>query len=562
MNRSRLCALAVVCLLALLTFALGAAHLESQSMWRDEVDAIRFARAPWHELIGNLPRPGWNGPLYFLLLRVWIAAAGSGPYSVRFLSLLCSVVIVPLTFVIGRRLLDHESGLFAATIAASAPYLAWYGLEAKMYTWVTALGLLAVYALRRAFDGSGWRWWPVQIAATAGAAYSHIVAALLIPVQLAMYLAWAPRSRRQWVGAAAGAGVLLVPYLPLLAWQVPLLVQRRATGFPPTPVRGILSVLVTGWSVGPYPDRDWLRALPKALAGLATWGLAFSVLPAGALASARLLPRRIATRAAAGVLRSNSRGTHREPRSQAFGRARKAISIALWLTVAPAALGAISLWQPIFTDRYLIWCAPSFFLLVGLGISSLRRLGTPGRLLAVPVCVLLATANLGSTQAQLAGAHKADFRAVAAFIAEGGEFPGERTGPPPTWAPAFHTFLPMVRAGSGPAGASRTLVLFQIPHARHAFEYYYRGPEYDTAEGLYTNHREADGSYLMSQREASEQMPGITAGYEQVWMVATEVDSWDERRLVEGWLREHLRLEFVAHFVHIDVYRYAAVDQD
>ena len=62
--------------LALLAFAVRVAGLTAQSLWRDEVDALMFATRPLPELLNMFRRPGDNGPLFFLALRPWLAAAG------------------------------------------------------------------------------------------------------------------------------------------------------------------------------------------------------------------------------------------------------------------------------------------------------------------------------------------------------------------------------------------------------------------------------------------------------------------------------------------------------
>ena len=55
-----------------LAFALRVAGLDSQSLWRDEIDAIRFATRTWDELLRMFVVPGQNGPLYYLELRPWL----------------------------------------------------------------------------------------------------------------------------------------------------------------------------------------------------------------------------------------------------------------------------------------------------------------------------------------------------------------------------------------------------------------------------------------------------------------------------------------------------------
>ena len=171
--------LAAVVFLTLAAFTVRAVSLEAQSLWRDEVDAMRFATAPLEEVLSNFTRHGWNGPLYFLLLRGWIGPTGTSMVALRFFSLLFGVLCVPLVYALGRRLFDRPTSLVAALLVTASPYLTWYSQEVKMYTLVPALVLLAIYALRRAVEGGGWYWWAVQIVATTLAVYSHILAAIL-----------------------------------------------------------------------------------------------------------------------------------------------------------------------------------------------------------------------------------------------------------------------------------------------------------------------------------------------------------------------------------------------
>ena len=96
-----------------------------------------------------------------------------------------------------------------------------------MYTMVPALALLIIYALHRAIEGEGGHWWVVQSVATTLAFYSHILAALLIPVQILLYFVWWPRARKQWVGALVSLAFLILPYLPLVLWQAPQVLKVR-----------------------------------------------------------------------------------------------------------------------------------------------------------------------------------------------------------------------------------------------------------------------------------------------------------------------------------------------
>jgi hypothetical protein len=185
----------------------------------------------------------------------------------------------------------------------------------------------------------------------------------------------------------------------------------------------------------------------------------------------------------------------------------------LYLTVPTLALYLISLRSPIFTDRYLIWVAPAFYLLLGRGLYQVLRRGPVIGGLGLALVVAL---NLQGVWQQAHTPLKSDFRAAAAYF-------------------AAHQ-------------SADDLAIFLIPYNHFTFEYYYHGP-YNWAEGPYTNRGEP-------AEEIAGQMKAITAGYRTVWLVASEVEMWDGRGLVQTWLREHGQLTDEAHFTRVSLYRY------
>lgn len=516
--------------LTLLAFGLRAGSITAQSLWRDEVDALCYAYEFPHLLVealapkraGDLRTPcacppppiatDWtagtlreravgllgamirqNGPLYYFLLRGWVALAGHTEYAMRFFSLLFGVLCVPLTAALGRRLLGRTAATVAAALMAFSPYMVWYGQEVKMYTLVPALVLLALYSLRRAMDEGG-IWWAVQVAATTLLLYTHIWGALLIPLQILWLLVEWPRWRPRWRGALVGMALLTLPYLPLALWQIPAVFARRETGFPHRTLGEMALILLNGWSTG-IPSRGW---------------------PWGALICGGT--------AALGLVRGLSRPAAR----------RTALFLVLWLTFPLLVIWLISLRQPLFTDRYLIWCAPALYLLVGAGWSTLttktRRHEEQFLTNFVSLCLrgvlLLALLSVFALNlhAQATVPIKSDVRSAAAYV-EARYQPGD-------------------------------LLLFQIPHIRYTFDYYFGPTNYLWADGLYTNHRTDTGEYRLSEESAGRWMALIVGERTRVWLVASEVEMWDERNLVQGWLERTFIRADEAHFVRVGIYRY------
>jgi hypothetical protein len=133
------------CLLIGLAFGLRVYPLAFQSLWRDEVDVLRFAMRPIAEAAALLLRPGENGPLFYLLLRPWLTAAGQTEFALRFPSAWAGTATVALLYALTRRLAGPQPALLAALFAATAPFLTWYSQDAKMYALITALIVLILW---------------------------------------------------------------------------------------------------------------------------------------------------------------------------------------------------------------------------------------------------------------------------------------------------------------------------------------------------------------------------------------------------------------------------------
>ncbi len=463
--------LPLACLLLLVAYGLRLQGLTAQSLWRDEVDALRFAQLPLSQYLSIFSQPGQNGPLYFLLLRGWVALAGTGEFSLRYFSLLPGVVAVALTLALGRRLWGAYVSFIAAALVAASPYLVWYSQEAKMYALITALALLSLYALRRATAGQPY-WWAVVVVATSLAMYSHILAALLIPLQLALLAVWPPADRRGWAQAAAAFAALVLPYVPLLRWQLPMALTPAETGYPVFSLPEMLLILLNGYSVGLIP---WVSEAVLALFGL------LLLIGAG---------------------------------DQMVKRRPDAAALLLWLFLPVGAVFAISLVRPLFTDRYLIWIAPAFYLLVALGVAAWAR---RARWLGPALLGLLLLLDLQGIHVQATTSFKSDFRSAAAYVAA------------------------RIQPGD--------LVIFHIPYVRYTFDYYYRGPAYPWADGLWTNAG-------LSEADADAALRRLTQGYRAVWLVESESEMWDQRGLVRRWLETHGQVAERAEFTRVNVVRY------
>jgi len=490
-----------------LAFALRAIGLDAQSLWRDEVDAIRFAQFPLPDLLRTFVAPGQNGPLYFLALRPWLGLAGQSEFALRFLSVLFGVLAVPLTYGLARELFAalpqaerDGASLLAAILAASSPYLVWYGQEGKMYSLVVALALIAMTCYLAALRQGRWYQWLGYVAATTAAFYVHLIAALLIPVQVLVFALGSWNHRARWKPWLASLAALTLPYLPPLRWQVPALLLAVETGYRFFRLDEVLLSLARDYSLGVAPQ-------------VTVWALALFValLAAGALLLIRA------------------------PRTGA--RRTTLCALLCWLLVPLLAFFLITLRRPMFTTRYLIFVLPAYLLLLAGGVVAVGRLSRP--LAALSAAALLGLNGVG-LWGQIHTPLKTDFRAATTYVVE-------RLAPEdlvlfqiPYGRYSFDYYVQR-RSDLHPDSPPGLLPSSAIGTREGQF--------YRWAEGLYTNAG-------MTPDEAARQMAGLTGGSPEVWLVATEVSMWDERGLVQGWLDEHGTLAEQAGFTRVTVYRY------
>ncbi len=183
----------------LLGLALRLHDLLAQSLWLDEAMSLYWASLPAGEVLARLmalsgdPHP----PLYYLILKVWIAVLGDGEVAVKALSVAAGLAIIPLTYGLGRRLFGRRTGLLAALMAAASPLLVWYAQEVRMYSLLTALTLAAALCLWQALDSGRGPWWLLYALLTVAGAYTHVYGALLLPAH-GLFALWA--WERGWGG--------------------------------------------------------------------------------------------------------------------------------------------------------------------------------------------------------------------------------------------------------------------------------------------------------------------------------------------------------------------------
>ncbi len=346
------------------------AALDAKPLWLDEAFSLWLASHPSPALLSWLVRIDQHPPLYYLLLRGWVALAGDSALAVRLLSAFASIATLPIFYALTHRLTQNRTiALIALALLTVSPFHIHYAQEARMYALLTLLVVATIAGGRR-------HQIPPSPFLQAAAMLTHNVAAVFLPLVLNVtaFVLW--RSQRpafpvrRWL---VGQGIALLLWLP---WAWPFVIQsagvdRRFWLKPPTlaDVWTALQTFVFDFLPAAFPLADlWLIIY----IGLVVWG-------AWQLRRQPLWPL-----------------------------------LLLWLGLPVVGLLLISLRRPLFHPPSLLWMSPPFliWLAAGLGWLYKRQRGLAGVLLAG-----LLLLNSVALRGYYADFHKEAWDEAAAYVA-------------------------------------------------------------------------------------------------------------------------------------------------
>jgi uncharacterized membrane protein len=206
-------------ILILLSFALRLYNLGKPEFWFDEAISANIADLGWRGAIDYLrSEPFEHPPAYYLSLNPWLRLAGASEFALRFYSVICGVLIVPLLYVLVKRMAGQRLAWLTVLLAALSPFLVAYSQEARMYTLMPLLALLVLLSFLRALEVQGRSaWWLVYAALIfAGVATHYYFALIWVATTTYLLLEW-PRRGQGW---RWGLAVQSVFFLAGVVWLV------------------------------------------------------------------------------------------------------------------------------------------------------------------------------------------------------------------------------------------------------------------------------------------------------------------------------------------------------
>ncbi len=348
--------LVLLALLMLLGGLMRRYHLGQQGLWFDEADLVMRARQPLPALLRNFVNPGENGPLYTLGMAAWIKVLGTSELAVRLPSAIAGTLAIPALYGLGRALRGPRLAVIAAALLTISPYAHWYAQDAKMYSLLVLLTIVATWALLAAIrrGGAAWIAYGIVAAVTLGihATFLLVLAAhavIAVGLWRVGYGVRPERRQARWLAILIG-----VAALPLLIWGAIFAVQNGPTWQVKATPWAILQRMLVEFSVTNRAD-----------SGLHMWGSWLYL-----------------TLIALGVGLTWWAGNGERSGEKIFPPRRALFVVGAMAAVPGLLFMLLSVQRAVFEDRYLIVALPGFLLLAALGLDGLLH-WKPTWLLAV-----------------------------------------------------------------------------------------------------------------------------------------------------------------------------------
>ena len=335
----------------------------SKPFWLDEVTTLHRASLPFGRMVFD-SLSFHHLPAYFVVTS-WFAGLGHDEAALRMPAALFGALSCGLAAATAGRLAGASAALLAGMLMAAAPIEVQYGQEARSYTLVICLVLVALMGLIGILRAPPGR--PSRGAVLAYAA-GTLGGLLVLGVALS------------WFAVANGLALAFLRGRALKRWAIlqAVIALLAAPGF-------IAMIVLVDRVHGTFQSGlDWIPPLTwphLRITFESLYMLRTSSLIADRLFTARLpwLGPLVLLLAAGGLFALRRTGGARA-------------ALAAGVVALPLGTMLLSLVQPMFMPRYVLWSTGPFLILAGTGIAVLPRLARAPAAMAIAVAAFV---NLG-----------------------------------------------------------------------------------------------------------------------------------------------------------------------
>ncbi len=207
----------------LLAFVLAVPLLGARSLWGDEAFSVWASRQSVFDLLRGIDA---QPPLYHLALKLGRAGFGESVFALRFVSVLCGVLITPLVWRTARSLAGTGAANLAALATSAAAIVTYYQQEARMYALAAAFACAAMALTARGLERGELRAreWAALVVVSLGALFGHFFTLPILAVN-AVALGMSALRRKEIgnignIGNKEGGPAKKFPSLSLVAYSL------------------------------------------------------------------------------------------------------------------------------------------------------------------------------------------------------------------------------------------------------------------------------------------------------------------------------------------------------
>ena len=372
-------------------------HLHQESVWWDEYTSLTHLNAStWISFLQqNRTLDPATLPLYYSLEYFWAHTFGASVTSLRLLSVLLSLLTMPLLYLFGKRCFGSLAGMVALLCFALSPIHVFHGQSIRMYVLFTLLALLSGYSFLQLLRTASKRWWCLHIVANFLLLWTHPFATLLIFTEGVCLAFCYRRPIRRLVLWGGSQGLCVTPLL-LYIINIKFWSQGSTASWfqRPSFPRFLADLIADDVVAFTYQLRVSEKANTLLVASQPVWNLLLTALFLFALVGGAFLLRR------------------RSQQNASSFSVQEHIFLLLWLFLPATLLYLTSLvWRPCIFPRYTLHSSLALYLLLGGAIAALPKKGL--RYITLGLLIIAYSAQL---LLALPGPQRTDWKQAARYI--------------------------------------------------------------------------------------------------------------------------------------------------
>ncbi len=169
-------------------------NLGKQSLWLDEAYSVKMSKnliTLWSEQVTDS-----SPPLYYSILHYWMNLFGENQFSLRLLSCIFGILLIPLIFITGTIVFNAEVGIYAALLTAISPNHIYYSQEVRMYSLLSLLSLASFFFFYLSIKEKKNIYWVIYTFTTSICLYTHNYGIFLLFAEIFYYFFCIRQGRR------------------------------------------------------------------------------------------------------------------------------------------------------------------------------------------------------------------------------------------------------------------------------------------------------------------------------------------------------------------------------